>query len=132
MFDRNVGNGLLDLLAEEGIGTIVFKPLFQGLLTNKYLNGIPKNSRAASESAFLKGEDITEERINKIGKLNEIAKNRGQSLAQMAIAWVLREKSVTSALIGASRVEQLEDNVGALDNLVFSEEELSNIDRILS
>jgi L-glyceraldehyde 3-phosphate reductase len=131
MFDRNLEKGVLDLLSEEGIGTIVFKPLFQGLLTNKYLSGIPKDSRAAGQSVFLKTEDINEERIQKVKELNEVASERGQSLAQMALAWTLRNPAVTSALIGASRVEQLEDNVGALNNLDFSEEELKRIEEIL-
>jgi L-glyceraldehyde 3-phosphate reductase len=131
MFDRIVENGLLSLLEEEGVGSIVFKPLFQGLLTNKYLNGIPESSRAAGQSAFFKAGDITEERIKKVKELNELAQSRSQSLAQMAIAWVLRSKTVTSALIGASRVEQLNDNVGALKNLEFSEDELKKIDSIL-
>jgi L-glyceraldehyde 3-phosphate reductase len=131
MFDRNLEKGILDLLSQEGIGTIVFKPLFQGLLTNKYLNGIPRESRAAGQSAFLKTEDITEDRIQKVKELNEVAGERNQSLAQMAIAWTLRNPAVTSALIGTSRVEQLEDNVGALANLEFSGEELERIEKIL-
>lgn len=132
MFDRNAEKELLDLLEQEGIGTIVFKPLYQGVLTDKYLNGIPKNSRAAGNSIFLKKEDITEDKIEKVKKLNEIAKERNQTLAQMALAWVLRRNVVTSALIGASRVEQIEDNIGAIKNLEFSKEELDSIEKIIS
>lgn len=132
MFDRKAEEGLLDLLEQEGIGTIVFKPLYQGVLTDKYLNGIPKNSRAAGNSIFLKKEDITEDKIEKVKKLNEIAKERNQTLAQMALAWVLRRNVVTSALIGASRVEQIEDNIGAIKNLEFSKEELDSIEKIIS
>jgi L-glyceraldehyde 3-phosphate reductase len=132
MFDRKAEKELLDLLEQEGIGTIVFKPLYQGVLTDKYLNGIPKNSRAAGNSIFLKKEDITEDKIEKVKKLNEIAKERSQTLAQMALAWVLRKNVVTSALIGASRVEQIEDNIGAIKNLEFSKEELDSIEKIIS
>jgi L-glyceraldehyde 3-phosphate reductase len=131
IFDRNLERGLLKVIEEEGIGTIVFKPLFQGLLTNKYLNGIPENSRAAGQSIFLKTGDITEERIKNVKELNELAENRGQSLAQMALAWVLRHNSVTSALIGASTVEQVDDNIGVLKNLEFSMDELTKIDNII-
>ncbi len=131
MFERWVEDGLLDVLDEEGIGSIVFSPLAQGLLTNKYLNGIPEDSRAAKKGTFLKRENITEEVIQKVKKLNNLAKKRGQSLAQMAIAWVLRKPAVTSALIGASKVSQIEDAVSALNNLKFSEEELKSINKIL-
>lgn len=122
-------SGLLNLLQEEKIGSIVFSPLQQGLLTGKYLNGIPEDSRAA-RNAFLKEKDITEEKVEKIRQLNELAKERGQSLAQMALAWVLREGRVTTALIGASRVSQIEENVAVLNNLQFSKEELDKIDQI--
>jgi len=132
MFDRWIESGLQDVLLEEGIGTIAYVPLAQGLLTNKYLKGIPSDSRAAGPSVFLKSEDITEDKIIKVQKLNEIASQRGQSLAQMALAWVLRDGRVTSALIGASRVSQIEENVGALGNLKFSREELDRIDEILN
>jgi len=131
MLDRWIENGLQDVLKEEGIGSIAFVPLAQGLLTNKYLNGIPKNSRAAGPSQFLNNKDITVEKLSKISKLNELADSRNQSLAQMAISWVLREGRVTSALIGASKVSQIEDNVAALNNLEFSKEELNKIDEIL-
>ncbi len=132
MFERWVENGLLDVLEDEGIGSIVFSPLAQGLLTNKYLNGIPEDSRAAKKGTFLKRENITEEIIQKVKELNNLAKKRGQSLAQMAIAWVLRKPAVTSALIGASKVSQIDDAVGALNNLKFTKEELNSIDKILA
>ena len=132
MMDRWIENGLTDVLRNEGIGSIVFSPLEQGLLTNRYLDGIPSDSRAGKEGTFLKREQVTEEKINKIRKLNELATNRNQSLAQMAIAWVLRDPVVTSALIGASKVSQVEDAVGAVKNINFSNEELKQIDDILS
>jgi L-glyceraldehyde 3-phosphate reductase len=131
MFDRWIENGLLDVLIKEGIGCIVFSPLDQGILTDRYLKGIPRDSRAGKPDTYLSKEDITEAKINKVHKLNEIAKKPGQSIAQMALAWVLRKPAVTSALIGASRVSQIEDAVATLNNLVFSQEELSEIDRIL-
>ncbi len=131
MLDRWIEDDLLDVLKAEGIGNIVFCPLAQGLLTDKYLNGIPEDSRAAKSHGFLKRETVTEVLLSKIRKLNDIAKGRGQSLAQMSLAWVLRMDAVTSALIGASRVEQIEDNVAALDNLEFCEEELQKIEDIL-
>ncbi|MCX7711079.1 MAG: aldo/keto reductase, partial [Clostridia bacterium] len=112
MFDRWVEGGLLDLLEKEGIGSIVFSPLAQGMLTNKYLSGIPADSRAAGHSVFLNAHNITEDRVSKAQKLNEIAKERGQTLAQMALAWVLRGGRVTSALIGASKISQVDDCVG--------------------
>ncbi|MCX6144194.1 MAG: L-glyceraldehyde 3-phosphate reductase [Ignavibacteriales bacterium] len=132
MFNRWIENGLLGVLNEEGIGCIPFSPLAQGILTNRYLNGIPKNSRAAKPHGFLKPEQITEEKLRKVRQLNELAQARGQSLAQMALAWVLRCKEVTSALIGASSKAQIDDGVGALKNLSFSQEEYQAIERILS
>jgi L-glyceraldehyde 3-phosphate reductase len=132
MFNRWIENGLLGVLNEEGIGCIPFSPLAQGILTNKYLNGIPRNSRAAKPHGFLKPEQITEEKLRKVRQLNELAQSRGQSLAQMALAWVLRCKEVTSALIGASSKAQIDDGVGALKNLSFSQEEYQAIERILS
>jgi L-glyceraldehyde 3-phosphate reductase len=132
MFERWVEDRLLDVLEEEGVGSIVFSPLAQGVLTNKYLNGIPEDSRAAKKNTFLKREAITDAVIQKVKKLNNIAKKRRQSLAQMAIAWVLRKPAVTSALIGASKVSQIEDAVGALNNLKFSNDELKAIDKILT
>ncbi len=131
MFERWVEDGLLSTIEVEGIGSIVFSPLAQGLLTDRYLNGIPEDSRAGKKGTFLKKENITEEVIQKVKKLNNLAKKRGQTLAQMSIAWVLRQPAVTSALIGASKVSQIEDAVGALNNLKFGEEELKTIDKIL-
>ncbi|MDI1319165.1 MAG: L-glyceraldehyde 3-phosphate reductase [bacterium] len=132
MFDRWVEHGLLDVLTREGIGCIPFCPLAQGLLTSRYLNGIPADSRAGHDPRFLKPEDITEQRVGLIRRLNDLAQQRGQSLAQMALAWVLRSPAITTALIGASRVSQIEENLGALKNLAFSQEELAAIDRILA
>lgn len=132
MFNRWIEEGLLDVLDEEGIGCAVFSPLAQGMLTDKYLKGIPKDSRAARAGTYLDQNEITEERISKIRQLNEIAKNRGQTLAQMALAWVLRDSRVTSAIIGASRVSQIEGSLAALSNLEFSVAELEKIDGILS
>ncbi len=133
MFDRWIEDGLLDVLTEEGIGCIGFSPLCQGILTDKYLAGIPQDSRAAKiQGQFHWGDSVTEDRIRKVQKLNALAQARGQSLAQMAIAWVLRWDTMTSALIGASKVSHIEEAVGALDNLSFSEEELAAIDRILA
>jgi L-glyceraldehyde 3-phosphate reductase len=132
MFNRWIEDGLLGVLNEEGIGCIPFSPLAQGILTNRYLNGIPKNSRAAKPHGFLKPEQITEEKLGKVRRLNELAQARGQSLAQMALAWVLRCREVTSALIGASSKAQIDDGVGALNNLSFSEEEYRTIETILS
>ena len=132
MFNRWIENGLLGVLNEEGIGCIPFSPLAQGLLTNRYLNGIPEDSRAAKPHGFLKPEQITEEKLRKVRQLNELAQSRGQSLAQMSLAWVLRCREVTSALIGASSTAQVDDAVGALKNLSFSQEEYQAIERILS
>lgn len=130
MFDRWIEDGLQDVLDEEGLGSIAFCPLAQGVLTGKYLNGIPEGSRA-TKSVFLKPESITDEKIEKAKKLNAIAERRGQSLAQMALAWVLRGGRVTSVLIGASRAAQIRENVKALDNLDFTAEELNEIEEIL-
>jgi L-glyceraldehyde 3-phosphate reductase len=132
LFDRWVEEGLLDVLVEEGIGCIVFSPLEQGLLTDRYLKGIPTDSRAAKPDTALDREDIREDKISKVLQLNEIAKKRGQTMAQMALAWVLRQPAVTSALVGASRVAQIEDSVASLDRLEFSPEELSEIEMILA
>lgn len=131
MFNRWIEGDLQNLLIEEGIGSIAFCPLAQGLLTNKYLNGIPEDSRAAGSSVFLKEDNITKEKVAKVIELNKIAASRGQSMAQMSLAWVLREGRVTSALIGASKVSQIEENVKALDNLNFSKEEILKIEEIL-
>src|ERR1035437_4954508 len=132
MFDGWVEDGLLEVLGNEGVGAIAFCPLAQGLLTDRYLQGIPAGSRASKPHGFLKKNDITEGRLVQIRALNEVAAQRGQSLAQMALAWVLRDGRMTSALIGASRVEQIEQNVAALANLSFTAEELARIDAILS
>lgn len=132
MFNRWVEDGLLDALDENGVGCISFSPLAQGLLTNKYLGGIPGDSRAAKPWGALKESAVSEAAVKKVQSLNVIAQERGQTLAQMAIAWVLRHKGMTSALIGASKVEQIEDCVGALSNLAFSEEELTRIQGIVT
>ena len=133
MFDRWIEQGLLDVLKEEGVGSIVFSPLAQGLLTNKYLKDIPTDSRAGKEYIrFFNSKNVTEEKLAKVRKLNDLAKKRNQSLAQMALAWVLRQPAVTTALIGASKVSQIEDAIGALQNLSFSDAELKKIDGILS
>jgi L-glyceraldehyde 3-phosphate reductase len=121
----------LDVLEKNGVGSVVFSPLFQGLLTNKYLSGIPEDSRAAKEHGFLQLDAITPERVEKVKKLNEIAKARGQKMAQMALAWVLRDKRVTSVIIGASKVSQIEDAVGIQSGLDFSLDELTAIEAIL-
>ena len=132
MFNRGIEDGLTDVLLEEGIGSIVFSPLAQGFLTNKYLKGIPEDSRASrSEQIYLTKDNISQEKVAKVIQLNDLALQRGQSLAQMAVAWVLNNQAVTSAIIGASKVSQIEDCVAALDNLEFSEQELKNIDNIL-
>ena len=132
MFDRWIENGLTDVLREEGVGCICFAPLQNGLLTKRYLNGIPADSRAAHDPRYLKPDAITAEKIAKVSALNEIAKQRGQELSQMALAWVLRDPVVTSALIGASRPEQIIENVKALDAAPFTAEELAAIEAILA
>ena len=132
MLNRWIEDGLQDVLQENGVGTIAFSPLSQGLLTDKYISGIPADSRAAGSSRFLSKEQITPDVVERMKKLNDIAADRGQSLSQMALAWVLRGGRVTSVLIGASKVSQIEDNVGALNKLDFSDVELANIDAILN
>lgn len=131
MFERWVENGLLDVLEQEGIGCIPFSPLAQGLLTDKYINGIPEGSRASKSWGFLKPNQVNDA-IETVKKLNVVAVNRGQSLAQMAIVWLLKDKRVTSVLIGASSVEQLNDNVAALTNSEFTSEEIKIIQNILA
>ena len=131
MFERWIENGLLDVVAEKGMGCIAFSPLAQGLLTNKYLKGIPENSRAGKAHGALQSGQITPETLGKINALNEIALERNQSLAQMAIAWLLKDQRITSVLIGASSVAQLEDNVRSLGNLTFTDQELERIETIL-
>ncbi len=130
MLVRDPEQGLFDVLKREGVGAIVFSPLAQGLLSDRYLNGIPNDSRAARDF-FLKKKDIGQDKLVKIRALNEIARQRGQTLAEMAVAWVLRDPCVTSALVGASKVSQVDDNVAALKNLQFSAEELRRIDGVL-
>ncbi|MBL7818381.1 MAG: L-glyceraldehyde 3-phosphate reductase [Saprospiraceae bacterium] len=132
MFDRWVEGGLMDVLGDEGVGCIPFSPLAQGLLTNKYLNGIPTGSRAALAHGALPAERITPELVEKLKKLNEIATERNQSLAQMALAWLLKDPRVTSVLIGASRTSQLLDSLDCLKNIIFSDEELAKIENILN
>ncbi len=131
MFNRWVEAELLAALGEEGVGCIAFSPLAKGLLTDRYLNGIPVDSRAAGSSIFLKPDDVTEEKIAKVRQLNEMAVSRGQSLAQMALAWVLRDARVTSVLIGASKPSQIDDCVGSINRLDFSDEELKRIEKAL-
>ncbi len=131
MFNRWIEDGLLAALREEGMGSIVFSPLAQGMLTDRYLAGIPEDSRAA-KGGFLKPTQITEDKLAKVRRLNDLAQTRGQTLAQMALAWVLRHPEVTSALIGASRITQIDDAVGALQNLEFTAEQLTSIEQILA
>jgi L-glyceraldehyde 3-phosphate reductase len=131
MFGRWIEEELLDVLEDQGIGCIAFSPLAQGLLTDRYLLGIPEGSRASKKHGFLRPSDIKKETLVKVEKLNELAQKRSQTLAQMAIAWVLRNRAMTSALIGASRVAQIEECVGALSNLEFSRDDLYEIDAIL-
>jgi len=132
MFDRWIEGELLNVLNEEGIGCIVFSPLAQGLLTDKYLNGIPADSRAGKPHGFLKREQVTGDRLDQVRRLQGVAQARGQTVAQTALAWVLRHPEVTSALIGASRIEHIDDAVGALQNSNFSSEELQTIENILA
>ena len=132
MFNRWIEDGLLNVLEQEGIGCIVFSPLAQGLLSDKYLGGIPEGSRASKPHGFLRPAQITDDKVARVRRLNDLAKQRNQTLAQMALAWVLRHSTVTSALIGASRVEQIDDAVGALNNLAFTAEELRAVETILT
>ncbi|MEP7164745.1 MAG: L-glyceraldehyde 3-phosphate reductase [Ferruginibacter sp.] len=131
MFERWVENGLLDVLEEAGVGCIPFSPLAQGMLTDRYLKGIPENSRASKPGASLKLTDISEERLKQVRSLNEIAKQRKQSLAQMAIAWLMKDRRITSVLIGASSVKQLDNNMDSLKNTSFDAGELQLIEEIL-
>ncbi|WP_318391913.1 L-glyceraldehyde 3-phosphate reductase [Enterobacter sp.] len=132
MFERWVEDGLLNLLQEKGVGSIAFSPLAGGQLTDRYLHGIPADSRAASGSRFLNPDQLTDATLEKVRQLNALAEKRGQKLSQMALAWVLREDKVTSVLIGASKIAQLEDAVGMLANRHFSKEERAQIDAILN
>jgi L-glyceraldehyde 3-phosphate reductase len=133
MFERWIEGGLLDVLEAEGVGCIPFSPLAQGLLTNKYLNGIPEDSRAARHlgNGAVEEDQITEEKVQKIQQLNDLAKQRGQSLAQMALAWVVKDSRITSVLIGVSRPEQVTDSIRCLENYSFSPEEIDRINEIL-
>ena len=131
MFVRWVEDGLLDVLEKNGVGCIAFSPLAQGLLTNKYLNGIPADSRAGKEHGALQAASITPDVLNQIAQLQILATSRNQSLAQMAIAWLLKDQRVSSVLIGASSVAQLKDNIAALENLAFNADELFQIEQIL-
>jgi len=132
MLVRNMEDGLLDVLEEEGVGCIPFSPLAQGLLTDKYLKGIPAGSRADKPHGFLERSAITKELVDKLRKLNELAKKRDQSLAQMALSWILRDNRITSVLIGASSVSQLQNSMACLNNTDFSDQELQKIDQILN
>lgn len=132
MFERWVEDGLLDVLGQSGTGLIAFSPLAQGLLTDRYLNGIPADSRAAKPYGFLKPEMITEQKLNVARRLNAMAGQRGQTLAQMAIAWLLKDDRLTSVLVGASRLRQIEDSVASLANLEFAQSELAQVESILS
>lgn len=131
MFVRWVEEGLISTLEELGVGCISFSPLAQGLLTKKYFNGIPKNSRAAKKYGFLKKDDVTPEVVEKVKSLDKIAQQRGQTISQLALAWVLRHKTMTSVLVGASSAKQIEENVAVINNLEFSTEELNQIENIL-
>ncbi|WP_256760597.1 L-glyceraldehyde 3-phosphate reductase [Cohnella sp. WQ 127256] len=132
LFNRDAENGLLDVLEEGGAGFIAYSPLAQGMLTGRYLQGVPADSRAAStNSPFLRSGDITEEKLKQIHALNEVANDRGQSLAQLALSWVLRDSRVTSAIIGASKVKQIEENINAAQQSAFSVDELERIERIV-
>jgi L-glyceraldehyde 3-phosphate reductase len=132
MFERWVESGLLGVLREEGVGCIAFSPLAQGMLTDKYLHGIPVGSRASKPHGFLRPEQLTPEKLEKVRRLNEIALRRGQTLAQLSLTWVLRNPEVTSVLIGASKVSQVEDAVGMLKHPPLAEEELREIEQILN
>ncbi len=132
MFDRWIEEGLLDVLEEEGIGCIVFCPLAQGLLTDRYLDGIPGDSRAANPHSYLSRDDVTAEAVGKVRDLAKIARERGQTMAQMALAWNLRHPAMTSVLVGASRPSQIEDNVAVVKKLEFSNAELAAIEEILA
>ncbi|MGI6743642.1 MAG: L-glyceraldehyde 3-phosphate reductase [Eubacteriales bacterium] len=132
MFNRSIENGLTDVVAEEGVGIMAFAPLAGGRLTGRYLNGIPEDSRASHDPRFLRASDINEELLKTVRALNAVAERRGQTLAQLALVWTLRDPVVTSALIGASKPEQVVENVKALDNMTLTEEELNEIDTILA
>lgn len=132
MFDRWIEDGLLEILGQKGVGSIAFSPLEQGILTNKYLHGLPKDSRAVKDARYLKSEQITPDVLDKVKKLNAIAESRNQSLAQMALAWVLRDEKITTVLVGVSKTDQLLDNIKALDKVNFTPKELQSIEAILA
>ena len=132
MFDRWVEKGLLEVLEKNGVGSIVFSPLAQGLLTDKYLKGIPEGSRASTAHGFLRPQHITDDKLKKVESLNRIAQSRNQTLAQMAIAWLLKDSRVTSVLVGVSKAEQIEDCIDSIKNLYFSKEELERIEKIIA
>jgi L-glyceraldehyde 3-phosphate reductase len=132
MLERTPEQGLFDLLLREGIGAIVFSPLAKGVLTNRYFAGIPADARAARDPRFLKPEHITPELLARTRQLDALAQARDQTLAQMALAWVLRQPAVTSALIGASKMSQIDENLDTLEHLAFSADELAEIERILA
>jgi len=132
MFYRTIEDGLLDTLEKNGVGSVVFSPLYQGLLTDKYLKEIPDDSRVAKSHGYLKNSDLTPDKLEKVKQLNEIALKRGQKMSQMALAWVLRDKRVTSVIIGASKISHIEEAVAIQKNLHFSSEELNLIDNILN
>lgn len=132
MFDRRIEDNLLKTLNELGIGCTVFSPLDQGILSDKYIDRIPEDSRAAKDYSFLEREQVTKEKVTKVKKLKAIAQKRGQSISQMAIAWILRHKTINSVIIGASKESQIEENVAALENISFSEKELKSIEDILN
>jgi len=132
MFERWVEGGLLNVLEKHGVGCIPFSPLAQGLLTDRYLKGIPQDSRAGKPHGFLKADQITDEKLQKIRRLNEIAGSRQQSLAQMALSWLLKDKRITTVLIGASSVQQLDNNIDAIKKLSFTTQELDEIEKVLA
>lgn len=131
MFNRQIETDIIEIAAKNGSGFICFSPLAQGLLTDKYLKGIPQNSRAAKSTGFLQVDEVTPERVEAARKLKEIAEKRGQTLPQMALAWILRDKRITSVIVGASSVKQLDNNLHALDNLTFTDDDLAEIEVIL-
>lgn len=131
MFDRWVEGGLLDVLEKQGVGAIAFSPLEQGILTNKYLKGLPEDSRLVKDGRYLQKENLTPEVMNKVRSLNDIAVGRGQTLAQMAIAWLLKDPRITTVLVGASSPKQMLDNIGTLEKLAFNSEELARIEGVL-
>ena len=131
MFDRWVEGGLLQVLENQGVGAIAFSPLEQGILTDKYLKGLPESSRMVKDGRYLHKENLTPALMQKVQRLNDIAQDRGQTLAQMAIAWLLKDPRITTVLVGASSPKQMLDNIGTLKNLAFTPEELDSIEAVL-